>query len=73
MGVHFTLPVELRGERTMDNAILVYSHDRTSFLRLLYTIPSEIIFQEVVAVFRLFLHATQRLIIVTIRHLSPDL
>lgn len=35
-GVHFTLPDKLTSEHTLDDAVLVYSHDRMTYLRLLH-------------------------------------
>lgn len=44
MGVQFTHPVELHSGHTMDDVILVYSNDRTTFFQ---TVTSDFIFQEV--------------------------
>lgn len=41
MAVHFTLPDELHCEHTKHDAVLVYSHDRATFLTFLKLFSKE--------------------------------
>lgn len=45
IGVQFTLPDELHTEHTIDDAVLVYSVDRTIYLKLLH--PRGFFFEEI--------------------------
>lgn len=51
--VQFSLSEELHSEQAMDDTTVVYSHDRTTFLRLLR--PS-LIFQEMTEVFQVLVN-----------------